>query len=250
MGKGTGSSLEFQDRRDYAAGDDIRHLDWRTFARTNQLQVKLYREEIAPRVEIFLDVSRSMGTDEAKAQRALDLATLIARIARADGFQAALIALGDAVEPLNTDRLERSGVEFEARMALQESLAQARSFLRSGSLRFLISDYLSPHEAPSLVRPLAARAGGLTLIQVLSPEDSNPEVGRALRLTDAESDEVLDLVLDAQSVGLYLDRLANLTSALSDECRRALGGFLRVSSRDSLEQICRESLLAAGILEV
>ena len=87
-------------------------------------------------------------------------------------------------------------------------------------------------------------------MQVLSPEDAAPEVGRALRLTDAENGEVLDLVLDQESVGLYLERLANLTGALSEECRRGLGRFVRISSADSLEESCRRDLLNAGVLEL
>ena len=46
------------------AGDDIRHLDWATYARTDQLMVRLYREEISPRTQVFVDTSRSMNTGE------------------------------------------------------------------------------------------------------------------------------------------------------------------------------------------
>ena len=62
LGRGTGASLEFQDRRSYVAGDDLRHLDWRAYARTDQLMLRLYREEILPHVEIVVDASRSMAT--------------------------------------------------------------------------------------------------------------------------------------------------------------------------------------------
>src|SRR5213594_3934476 len=65
LGSGTGSSLEFQDYRQYAAGDDLRHVDWPAYARSEVLTVRLYREEVAPRIDIVLDVSRSMVlTDE------------------------------------------------------------------------------------------------------------------------------------------------------------------------------------------
>ena len=55
LGKGTGASLEFQDRRVYAAGDDVRHLDWAAYARTDQMMVRLYREEVLPTVELLVD---------------------------------------------------------------------------------------------------------------------------------------------------------------------------------------------------
>src|SRR4249920_2976779 len=55
-----GSSLEFQDHRDYQPGDDLRHIDWNVYARTDQLTLKLYREEVTPHLDVLLDTSRSM----------------------------------------------------------------------------------------------------------------------------------------------------------------------------------------------
>src|SRR5262249_28464003 len=46
-GQRAGSSLEFKDYRDYQPGDDLRHIDWNAFARSDQLSVKLFREEIS-----------------------------------------------------------------------------------------------------------------------------------------------------------------------------------------------------------
>src|SRR5262249_2169101 len=50
-----GSSLEFKDPRPYEPGDDLRRLDWNAYARSDQLTVKVYREEVHPHVEIAVD---------------------------------------------------------------------------------------------------------------------------------------------------------------------------------------------------
>ncbi|MEE3284389.1 MAG: DUF58 domain-containing protein, partial [Planctomycetota bacterium] len=60
LGRGTGSSLEFQEYREYTPGDDIRHLDWAAYGRSDTLMVRLFREEISPRTEILVDASASM----------------------------------------------------------------------------------------------------------------------------------------------------------------------------------------------
>src|SRR5690349_12574511 len=65
-----GSSLEFKDHRDYQAGDDLRHIDWNAFARSDQLSVKLFREEISPHVDVVLDGSRSMALEGTAKERA------------------------------------------------------------------------------------------------------------------------------------------------------------------------------------
>jgi uncharacterized protein (DUF58 family) len=55
-----GFSVEFAEHRNYAPGDNIRHLDWRMLARTDRLYMKQYEEETNLRAQIVLDVSRSM----------------------------------------------------------------------------------------------------------------------------------------------------------------------------------------------
>ena len=95
LGRGTGTSLEFMDFRDYVPGDDLRHIDWSAYARTDQLKVRLYREEIAPALDIVVDLSPSMAVTPAKARAVEDIveaATLwtsraggLARRLRADG---------------------------------------------------------------------------------------------------------------------------------------------------------------------
>ncbi|HND51768.1 MAG TPA: DUF58 domain-containing protein [Pirellulaceae bacterium] len=55
-----GYSVEFAEHRNYVAGDNLRHLDWRMMARTDRLYVKQYEEETNLRAQIMLDTSGSM----------------------------------------------------------------------------------------------------------------------------------------------------------------------------------------------
>jgi uncharacterized protein (DUF58 family) len=232
----------------YAAGDDVRHVDWRTLARTEQLWVRVYREEIAPRVEVLVDASRSMACGVDKAQRTVDLTALLLDLARAGGFQARLVVLGDTAEPVDAAVFHARGLDFGAARPLQGALDDARSWISPGSMRYIVSDFLSPHDAALLTRPIAAGAGLLACVQVLSREDAEPVAGEALRLTDAESGDAEDLVLDAETVRQYRERLRRLMDSLDVECRRARGVFASVRSEEPLERICRDRLLTAGIL--
>lgn len=248
LGRGTGASLEFQDRRTYALGDDVRHLDWRAYARTDQWLVRQYREEILPRVEIVLDVSRSMAIDAAKAQFAVDVVALISIAARNEGFHVVLAKAGDAPELVEPARFEASDTDFDGVVPWTSCLSATLGLLRRGSMRVLVSDFLFPHDASALVRPIAAQGGGLALIQVLGRADREPEIGAALRLTDVESGATRDLVLDRRSVDLYRARLSRLTDALEAECRRAGARFASCGHELDLETAARIRLAAAGIL--
>ncbi len=56
----TGVSVEFAQHRPYVAGDDIRHLDWKVYARTDKLQVKQYQQETTLDLVLLVDSSGSM----------------------------------------------------------------------------------------------------------------------------------------------------------------------------------------------
>src|SRR5271155_2631750 len=55
-----GFSVEFSEHRDYVPGDEIRHLDWRAYGRSDRYYVKLYEQETNLRATLVLDTSRSM----------------------------------------------------------------------------------------------------------------------------------------------------------------------------------------------
>ena len=56
-----GFSVEFAQHRAYAPGDDIRHLDWKVYARTDKLQIKQYQQETNLDLVMLVDASGSMG---------------------------------------------------------------------------------------------------------------------------------------------------------------------------------------------
>lgn len=55
-----GHSVEFVQHREYVPGDDIRHLDWKAWSKTDRFYVKQYEEETNLRATLVVDVSESM----------------------------------------------------------------------------------------------------------------------------------------------------------------------------------------------
>ena len=56
-----GASIDFAEHRGYVAGDDIRRVDWRLFARTDRYYVKQYEADTNTNFMLLFDVSKSMG---------------------------------------------------------------------------------------------------------------------------------------------------------------------------------------------
>jgi uncharacterized protein (DUF58 family) len=72
-----GFSVEFAEHREYAPGDDLKHLDWKVFGRTDRLYIKEYELETNLRAHILLDTSESMEYGSKETTK-LELASHIA----------------------------------------------------------------------------------------------------------------------------------------------------------------------------
>lgn len=252
LGRGTGSSLEFQEYRQYMPGDDIRHLDWAAYARSDQLMVRLYREEISPRTQVFVDTSRSMNTGEqAKPLVTRQLASLFTLLSARMGGQPQLIPLTDEVPllPIGVDGLEQFfQTPFQAQGTLMELIERRALPLKSQGLRIVISDFLFPHDPESLIRVLAGGASVLWVIQILNEWEAHPTEIGGRRLIDAESGGELVLQIDARTIQAYQKRLNTLQTELQRNCRRANATFVALTAEHGLEAICRRELSAADVL--
>lgn len=252
MGRGTGSSLEFQEYREYLPGDDIRHLDWGAYARSDTLMVRLYREEISPRTEIYLDASRSMSTgDGAKARVARQLAALFLQLSGRLGGRPQLYLLNDD-RPLRGASLEvldsLGDLPLNGLAPLPVQLEEGLLPLRPQSVRIVISDFLFPHDPGPVVRRLAAGAGVLWVVQLLSGWEADPTELGGRKLIDVETAQEADLLVNRRAIAGYKERLARLQEGLLRECRRVHAPAAVLVADRGLTRLCRDELSVVGML--
>lgn len=110
-GRRHGQGMEHDDLRPYADGDDVRHVDWRTSARRNELHTRLYREEKEHVVTVALDLRDAMFTGSTTLRgvvAGLVAARLVWRAANG-GCRTSLAVLADADARAGT----RDGVRVE-----------------------------------------------------------------------------------------------------------------------------------------
>jgi len=231
-----GSSLELHDFREYQPGDDLRHVDWNAVARTGKLYLRVRREDVAPRVELLVDASRSMAVTERKRERTREVAALMMRLCKAEGLPVAVFWLEDEARRIEGEPLER----FEGARGLPELVS--RTGLRPCGVRILVSDLLVEQPLGPTLRRLAEGAARLALVQVLDPEDEDPAGGLGARLVDAESEEYLDRLITQDVVERYLERFRAHQRALAAEARRVRALLCPVDAGVELEQAVRRGL--------
>jgi len=194
-GAGAGSSLDFQDHRNYVPGDDPRHIHWQAFARTGALTMKLYRAEVAPFVDVVVDVSESMWFTPVKAQRTEELLAFCVECAdRAGAPVRVQAAQGRTLRAVAAEEVRAGRWRARLRPASENESEKAVGLnvvgWKVGALKVLISDLLFPGDPSGVLVPLAAGAGvGVVLAPSAAGEAELPWRGN-VELTDCESGAV------------------------------------------------------------
>ncbi len=236
--RAAGGSQEFLDFRDYAPGDDVRHVDWHGFARSGELRVRQYEAEVAPRLDLVVDTSPSMAVTAAKAAAVRQLVAALRTWARLEGTAARVTCLGgEAVDPADLPLGDGPVLPTLPRVPL-----------RHGSVRVLLTDALWSTSPRALLHGLAAGAGHFVCLQLLDPWELAPTPGEVLAMVDVETGERVERVLDAALLAGYQASLQRL----GDELRASVngcGGVHALVVATDLAGMCAQALLPAGLVE-
>ncbi len=253
LGTAAGASLDFHDYRDYHPGDDLRHLDWSVYARSDREVIKLFREEVAPHLDLVIDTSRSMAL--AESPKGCATATLVAACATAAAqaqCSRTIWFAGNSVRRLpnsNDDPTTWSDFELDDPMPPHYALLSHTPTWRQHGLRIFISDLMWPADPLPLVSRLAHGAAGVTVIQLLATAEEKPAPGGATRLEDVESGERLELLLDHSACAAYTRALAHHRDTWSTACRACGAAFVTLTAEELISSERLAPLESYGVLE-
>jgi uncharacterized protein (DUF58 family) len=275
-----GASIEFADYRDYAHGDDLRHVDWNIYARLERPFVKLFEEEQDLAVHLLLDGSGSMdwggrgnetegaypepdqGGESNKWVYARRLAACLGYIALGGGDLLTVTSLHSQIlnpksqfGPVrgrgNVLRLfEWLGVlETSGTTDLNESLrSYAKQGARSG-LVVLFSDLFSPAGYIEGMTALAARGHEVALVHLLAPEEVNPPLSGDLRLVDVESGDAREVTIDGAMRVLYERRLAAWRGDIRAACRVRNVHYIPIETDTPFDRAVQYDMRRAGLVK-
>jgi uncharacterized protein (DUF58 family) len=206
-----GFSQEFAEYRAYTPGDDLRHVDWNVYARTERAYLKRYRGETNSLLTVLLDASNSMkytSHQVTKMDYARYTAASLFYLAIHNQRDAAgLIVFDDEVRnyirpSIRQGQLHRllAGLETaepHARTDFTKPLLHFQEFLRRRGLVIIISDfYESPEKIVRTIEPLRFHGNEVVLFQILDPKEIQPDLGEPAILVDLETDEHMEVTPD------------------------------------------------------
>jgi uncharacterized protein (DUF58 family) len=250
-GRRAGTSIDFQDYREYQPGDDLRFIDWGIYARSDRLTVKLFREEVTPHLDLVLDGSRSMNLeDSAKPNAVAQLAALLATSAVNAQCTQAVWLSGEGFQRLANDALAPSAwdkLELSSKRTPEQSFEIMPPKFRRLGVRVFISDLLWPGEPVQLLRRLREGAAALFVVQLLARDDATPPEHGNLRVVDSETGAESEIYIDSAVAKQYADNLAQLQQSWADACRQCGAQMTTIVAEDlvgSLKELESIQLLA------
>lgn len=221
-----GYGAEFHQHRPYRAGDDLKYLDWKVYARSNRLYTRQFRETTNVAVMLVLDTSASMAFPAgdgavSKFRYAVIVAAALAYLASEQGNAVGLMTMtgGEMVYlPARSgrvhlravlatlDRLRPSGTWEPTTV-----IGRAAELLARRGLLMVLSDFYDDEDGTRReLRHVVQRGHDVAMLQVIAGEERTLPYREALELEDLETGTRRLVEPDELRVGYRRELLAFL----------------------------------------
>ena len=250
-----GQSVEFLQHREYAPGDDLRHVDWKVWARQDRLYIKQFEEDTNMRVNLLVDVSSSMAYGEGhlnKYQYAATIATSLAFL---------ILKHQDAVGCMTFDDKVRAKIQTLSKRTQLASIIQsldvnkpndktdlgniflqaAQTYPRRGMM-IVVSDLFGDVAATMKgLRLLRQRGHDILVFHVMDDDELEFPFTGPTRFEDMESETRLNCNPKALREG-YLEALREFLDEVRRECAKNSIDYALVKTSDPLDAVLAQFL--------
>ncbi len=222
-----GASVDFAEHRGYVAGDDIRRVDWRLFARTDRFYIKEYEADSNSNFSVLLDVSKSMGygsSSMTKLDYARMLTACLTYLVHRQRDRVGLVTFDDDV----VEHVPPSAKHMETVLHVLDRIKPSRPgslraplhkmaehFGRRGLLVLVSDFYEEPDAVLEAVSPLRFRGNEIIVFHLLDEAELNFTFSNPSAFEDLESGEQLPVVPDVLAEQ-YRELVKAHTTALAE----------------------------------
>jgi uncharacterized protein (DUF58 family) len=251
-----GFSQEFAEYRAYVPGDDLRHVDWNLFARTERCYLKRYRGETNSQLVLLLDASNSMQYTSGPPKK-MDYARFIAAslfylAIKNQRDAAGLIVFDDEVREYvrpstRQGQLARlfAGLEQaepRARTDFGKPLQHFQNLLHRRGIAIVISDfYEEPEKIVHAIEPLRFHGNDVVLFHILDPEEIRPVLKGPALLVDLETEQEME-VIPEYTKATYRKKMEAHIEQLRSRTRGAGMDYRLLVTDQPLDEALREYL--------
>ncbi len=255
-----GFSVEFAEHRQYGPGDEIRHIDWRAFGKTDRYFVKEYEEETNLKAYIVLDASGSMGykgnkADTSKLEHARGLAAALAYLMISQRDAVGLVTFDSEIRTMIPPRsapghfsllcktMEETPLGGET--PLSQVLHNLADRIKRRGLVIVLSDgFDKADELVNSLRHLRHRRHEVLFFQMLDPDEEEFPFHRPAKFRNLERLENALRINPSALRATYLERFNEHRRVLREGIIGMNADFHGVLTSQSHERILLDYLSA------
>ena len=261
-----GQTVEFADFREYQLGDDIRRIDWNLYSRFEKYFLKLFTDERQMQVQIFLDCSASMGKDNSKKSAyAVAAAAALGYLAvhNMDKVTFHLMKGNHSENPFGTiigktaffrAIGELENIEFSGDVDVAECVTNSPDTSSANGLTVIISDFFTESNWKKAVDYLCYKKRQVLLLQIMTPEETDPTYDGRVSLIDSEAVDLSDpknlkIRITKSMRQAFDEALTDFKKDIKEFCMKRNVDFISLSSDSPIEKVLFSELLKVGIME-
>ncbi len=254
-----GAGVEFADYRGYVPGDDFRAVDWRAYMRLDRLILRLFEEETDLPIYLFVDASRSMGTDGGKKlDYAKKVAAALAYIGLSNLDRVNLVVFAEGIiEELPAQRAKGqifSILRFLSRVQASHETNAGEAFhrfftaKRRRGMTVAISDFFDPHGATKAFDIVRYRRQDLLAVHVASPQDMSPRLNGEVTLIDSETRQPQDVTVTPTLLQAYEEEYDRYCDELERYCTLYGFSYVRTITEHPFEDLILQVMRQGRVL--
>lgn len=235
-----GRGLTFKDHRVYAPGDDIRLIDWKVFARTDDLHIKTFEAERNLTVHIIMDASASMGFGKpiSKFDYAAMIGTGFGYLSMRENEKFQYSTFSEELDVFQPRRgmsqlagmvHHLNNTKTMGHSKLLESMLQYKKVIGSRSMLILVSDFLIGSE--EIIESLYTLGDHeIKIIQVLDPIEKNLNYHGDFKLIDSETKIMLRTFISPRMRVQHQQMLDIHCAKIEETCARLGMHFYQITT--------------------
>mgnify|MGYP001190948828 FL=1 len=251
-----GSSVEFAEHREYVPGDDIRHIDWKVFGRSDRFYIKQFEEETNLRVQLVLDASESMNYGSGamtKLEYARTLAASLAYLILGQQDAVGTLVFDEKIRAEAPISQSRSHLQDMVSVLAQESgkdatdigevLGRVSDRLKRRCLIILLTDLFDePDKILHGLRRLRHAGHDVLVLHVMDPDELEFPFTRMTMFEGMEG--MQDQLADPEAVReAYLAEVREFTRTIRRDFRNSGIQYQLADCSRGFDQILREALV-------
>ena len=251
-----GFSVEFSEHRSYGIGDEIRHIDWKIWGKTDRYYVKQFEEETNLKSYLLIDQSFSMNYQSAKVSK-LEYAQLLAAslgylmLKQQDAVGLTLfddkirvnIPAKSKRSHLNVILAQMENISAGPETHIAPVLHQTAEVIKKRGLIILISDLFdSPEEVLSGLQHFRYKGHEVVVFHILDSKELTLDFAQRTRFRDMESGE--EMITEPWHIQAdYQRSMEAFCNYYKIQCRQNNIDYVKLTTETSLDLALSEYLL-------